>query len=217
VGYRLAPEFKYPAAAEDSVDALVWVHSERGSAELGIDKHRIAVGGTSACVHLSFGRLDCRVNLSSRHRGGNLAAVVSMKASILLHPVPLVMQLLVVPVVDNTANVSSVWETRKDAPWLTPQRMTWYRNMYLPNASDAVKWDASPNKAPPELLQKTPPTWVAVAEQDLLAPEALAFAQQLRKSGVHVEVKIYEGMTHSILALNGEPIANTSTMHGNDH
>ena len=58
VGYRLAPEYKFPAAADDAYAALVWI-SENGS-QLSADTSRIAVGGDSA--------------------GGNIAAVVSLMA-----------------------------------------------------------------------------------------------------------------------------------------
>lgn len=46
VDYRLAPENPYPAATEDAVEALRWVHS-KGESELGIDPGKIAVGGSS--------------------------------------------------------------------------------------------------------------------------------------------------------------------------
>lgn len=52
VGYRLAPEYAYPTAHDDAVEALVWVHSEVGSSTLQIDPTRIAIGGTSAYVPL---------------------------------------------------------------------------------------------------------------------------------------------------------------------
>lgn len=46
VDYRLGPEEPYPAAAEDSVEALRWVFNN-GKAELGVDPNKIAVGGSS--------------------------------------------------------------------------------------------------------------------------------------------------------------------------
>lgn len=61
VGYRLAPEHPYPAAIEDAIEALKWVYSTEGARTLNVDNTRIAIGGTSA--------------------GGNLAAVLSMKAT----------------------------------------------------------------------------------------------------------------------------------------
>lgn len=117
--------------------------------------------------------------------------------------------MLIVPVIDNTATPGNGWYNL-NAPWLTPSRMLWYRSMYLPNGHgkdmkypEREDWQISPNLAPSKLLSKCPPTWLAVAEHDLLATEALAFSSQLRASKVQTNVKVYQGSTHSILALNG--------------
>jgi acetyl esterase len=61
--YRLAPEHKYPVAADDSYAALLWIAEHAG--ELGVDASRIAVGGGSA-----GGNLAAVVALMARDRGG---------------------------------------------------------------------------------------------------------------------------------------------------
>jgi acetyl esterase/lipase len=114
-------------------------------------------------------------------------------------------------VIDNTATLTSereggersIWHENRNAPWLTPTRMLWYRDMYLPHIPDRSTWPASPNLAPEELLKKLPRAWIATAECDLLASEALVFAQKLEDLGVSVERYVVEGGTHSCLALNG--------------
>ncbi|KAI4868293.1 Alpha/Beta hydrolase protein [Hypoxylon rubiginosum] len=190
VGYRLAPEHPFPAAADDAVHALRWVHGEEGSKLLGVDRSRIAVGGTSA--------------------GAQLAASLAMEASVMQPPIKVSFQLLAVPVIDNTATASTIWASRKNAPWLTPARMTWYRQMYFLEETSTHHWRASPNLAPTSLLSTSPKTWIATAEQDLLAPEGELYAKQLteawKEHGITdagVTVKEYKGSTHSILAMSG--------------
>jgi acetyl esterase/lipase len=128
-----------------------------------------------------------------------------MKAALATPPILIVSQLLVLPVINNTAlPTAEPWVTNGLAPWLTPSRMLWYRRKYLQNEEDCLKWTASPNLAPTELLKKSPKTWVAVAECDLLAPEAIAYGKQLEEVGVDVEFKTYKGATYSLLAGSGE-------------
>ncbi|KAH6664993.1 Alpha/Beta hydrolase protein [Halenospora varia] len=183
VNYRHAPENPYPAAIDDVVAGFTWIVSPAGQKELGVDLKRIAVGGLSA--------------------GGGLAAILSLKAAEMQPPVSIAFQLMIVPVIDNTATAETSWKGNAYAPWLTPARMLWYRNMYLPNKEDWTNWDVSPNFAPPKLLAKSPKTWVAVAELDILCEEAVEYGKQLQSSGVQAKVVVYPGSTHSILIFDG--------------
>ena len=47
VNYRHAPEDPYPAAVDDTMEALEWLASTESS-KFNINKSRIAIGGTSA-------------------------------------------------------------------------------------------------------------------------------------------------------------------------
>lgn len=182
IDYRLAPEHPFPAGLDDCIDTLKWCTSPAGAQYLSIDRTKIVIGGVSA--------------------GGNLAAVLCLVAVELA--IPILLQLLVVPVTDNTANLKTSWGLHPHAPWLTPSRMIFYRNLYLPDASCAGQWKASPILAPPELLSRLPETWVAVAEQDMLSVEGMMYTSLLQQHGVDARCQKYIGMPHGMMALSGE-------------
>ncbi|KAK1233925.1 hypothetical protein PQX77_002886, partial [Marasmius sp. AFHP31] len=142
--------------------------------------------------------------------GGNLAAILALKAVEDSFnpplPSPLVFQLLIVPVTDNTATdePGGLWEENKLSPWLSPDRMNWFKQNYLPNREDWTKWDASPIFAPKELLAKTPKAWIAVGELDILRDEGIKYGEILKESGVaEVETVVYKGGPHPIMAMDG--------------
>ncbi|RDB17250.1 hypothetical protein Hypma_001970 [Hypsizygus marmoreus] len=182
VDYRLAPENPYPAAVEDAIESLDWV-VQHGKTELNVNTTQIAVGGSSS--------------------GGNLAAILALKAAERTPPIPLLFQLLIVPVTDNTASTADLWAENQHTAWLSPERMLWFRHNYLPNEEDRTKWDASPIFAPAELLEKVPKAWIAVAELDILKEEGVRYSENMREAGVEVEVAVYEGGPHPIMAMDG--------------
>lgn len=203
VDYRLGPEEPYPAAVEDSVEALQWVHA-RGKAELGINPARIAVGGSSRSVRFRH-KMARNSPITS---GGNLAAIAAHKAALAEPPIPLVFQLLVVPVVDNTASTTDTrypsWQENVNTIALVPAKMLWFRDNYSPNKEDWTKWDNSPIFAPEESFKKAPPAWIGVAELDILRDEGIAYGGKLKNAGVPVEVKVYKGAPHPIMAMDGK-------------
>ncbi|KAF8837907.1 hypothetical protein BDN67DRAFT_955922 [Paxillus ammoniavirescens] len=184
--YRLAPENPYPAAVEDTVTTIQWIY-QNGRAELNANVNKIAVGGSSS--------------------GGNLAAIVALKAQELTPPIPIVFQLLIVPVIDNTASdsgeVYSSWKEMQNTVWLNTGRMMWFRHNYLPDPTTWANWDNSPIFAPELLLAKAAPAWVGVCEMDILRDEGIAYGEKLRGLGVKVEIKTYKGVPHPTLGMDG--------------
>ena len=175
VDYRLAPEHKFPAAAEDAWAAYQWVRS--GPSGLDIDPQRIAVGGDSA--------------------GANLAAVVALMARDAGHD-NIRLQLLVYPVADFAMTSPSYRTYANGFGVLTADAMKWFTKHYLAQPEDAGDWRASPIKAD---LRNLPPALIMAAECDVLCDEGNAYAEALRKAGVSVERKEYAGMIHGFFGM----------------
>lgn len=130
--------------------------------------------------------------------------MLAIKAKYFEEPIPITFQLLIVPVTDNTASTETRWASNKDTVWLSPDRMNWFKYNYLPSEDDWSKWDASPIFATREMLEGLPPAWIAVAELDILSDEGIAFGKRLREAGVTVEVEVYKGAPHPIMAMDGK-------------
>ena len=167
VDYRLAPEFKYPVAAEDSYAALGWAVAN--AARLGIDRRRVAVGGDSA--------------------GGNLATVVALMARERGGPT-LVHQMLIYPVTDHDLDTPSYRENATGYV-LTREGMRWFWGHYLARESQGQEPYASPLRAPS--LAGLPPALVITAECDPLRDEGEAYAARLRDAGVPVDAHPLRG------------------------
>ena len=176
VDYRLAPEHRYPSAADDAYAATRYV-AEHAS-EFGIDASRIAVCGDSA--------------------GGNLAAVVALMARDRGGP-SLRFQLLVYPVTDITDGSPSMREF--NGVFLSVEMMDWFTDSYLPNAADRRQPYASPLLAGD--LRGLPPAYVITAECDMVRDQGEAYARKLQAAGVPVESKRYDGMIHPFISLGG--------------
>jgi acetyl esterase len=175
VDYRLAPEHRYPTAAEDAFAATRWVAAE--GPRLGIDGRRLAVGGDSA--------------------GGNLAAAVTLMARERGGP-PLVFQLLVVPVTHHAFDTPSYRECA-DGYLLTRDAMLWFWGHYLRRPDDGREPHASPLLAPD--LAGLPPALVITAGYDPLRDEGEAYADRLREAGVPVTLTRYPGMIHGFFRM----------------
>lgn len=170
VHYRLAPEDKYPAAADDCYAASAWV-AENG-AEIGADGSRMAVCGDSA--------------------GGNLSAVVAQMARDKGGP-SISAQVLHVPVTDHNYSYPSYTENAEGL-LLTRASMVWFWDHYLPNAEAGHEAYASPIQA--DDLSGLPPALVQTAEYDPLRDEGEAYAAALAAAGNDVTARRYDGVVH---------------------
>ena len=173
--YRLAPETKFPGAAEDCVAATRWVVEH--VSELGGDPAKVAVAGDSA--------------------GGNLAAVVAQVMRD--EGTQLAAQLLLYPVVDfaDSAGYPSR-EENANGYLLTAADMHWFNEQYL-----AAETDAKDPRCSPMLgnLAGLAPAVVATAEFDPLRDEGNAYAEAMADAGVTVRHHCFPGMIHGFFGL----------------
>jgi acetyl esterase len=178
VDYRLAPEHKFPAALEDSHAATVWAAAN--AARLGIDAHRIAVGGDSA--------------------GGNLAAVVAMRCRDAGGPA-LALQVLLYPVTDFSTFETASHRELAEGYFLNRGAMDWFSAQYLTSADQKRHPEVSPLLAGD--LSDLPPALVITAEFDPLRDEGEAYAQRVRAAGGSVTLTRYPGMIHGFVSMRG--------------
>ena len=167
--YRLAPEHKFPAAAEDAYAVVSYIASH--PEQFNADVDRIAVGGDSA--------------------GGNLATVACLMARDRGGP-KLAFQLLVYPVTDYDCDRPSL--TENDGYLLTKATMKYFWGHYVASPEEARHPYASPINA--KSLAGLPPALVITAECDPLRDQGEAYAHRLKAFGVPVTAKRYDGAIH---------------------
>lgn len=184
VDYRLAPEHKYPAAADDCYAVAAWV--AENADQIGGDGSRIAVCGDSA-----GGNLSAVVSLMARDRGGPQIAA----------------QVLHVPVTDHNYEWQS-YTDNAEGYLLTRASMVWFWDHYLPNPAAGQEAYASPYRA--DDVSNLPPALVQTAEYDPLRDEGEAYGERLREAGVEVDIHRYDGNIHDpfmMFAVNPAGIA----------
>ena len=168
VDYRLAPENPFPAAVEDALAAFREAVTK--AAELGVDPHRIAVGGDSA--------------------GGHLAAVTAQLAR--EDERPPAFQLLIYPVTDFV-DTSASRVAFGVGYLLTKENMDWYEENFV-GSSDRSDPRISPLRA--ESLAGVAPALVVTAGFDPLRDEGEAYARKLAEDGIAVSLRRHAGFVH---------------------
>jgi acetyl esterase len=174
VDYRLAPEHKFPAAADDAIIATRWIAANAG--QLGIDPAQLLVGGDSA--------------------GGNLAAVVALAARD--GGPKLAGQVLIYPATDFAMSHPSHREPETSI-LLTHSVIKWFCNHYLNSAADIEHWKASPARA--QTLAGLPPAYVLTAGADPLRDEGAEYAARLKAAGMAVTYRHFPGQFHGFFTM----------------
>ena len=175
VEYRLAPEHRYPAAADDCYAALEWT-----AAHL-----REIAGG------------DVPLFVAGDSAGGNLSAVVARRARDRGGP-RIALQILIYPVTDADFDRPS-YAAPENALLLTREAMRWFWDHYAPDVGRRAEPDASPLRA--EDLSGLPPAVVLTAEHDVLRDEGEAYAARLEAAGVPVDFQRHQGQMHGFFTL----------------
>ncbi|MEV7120609.1 alpha/beta hydrolase [Kitasatospora griseola] len=211
VGYRHAPEHRFPAAVHDCYAALDWI--ARNARRLGLDPARIAVGGDSA-----GGNLAAALTLLARERGGPAIVHQLLVYPNTDHRVPAAGDSSTA--VDGGGSVHEGRSTRGEDPahgedpvhgegpahgedpaLFNRHSVAWYWSHYLADPADAAHPLASPLRAPDH--RGLPPATVITAEYDPLREEGEQYAAALQAAGVPVTLRRYPGMPHGFFAMPG--------------
>lgn len=170
--YTLSIEAPYPAALEDSYEALLWMKSH--AKELGIRDDQLMVGGDSA-----GGGLTAATTFYARDKG----------------EVNIAFQMPLYPMLDDRMTTESakdnnapVWDSKSNA-------VAW--KLYLGNLFETpkVSYYAAPNRA--EDYFKLPPTATFVGELEPFRDETILYVENLKRAGVAVHFEIYKGCYHA--------------------
>jgi cation diffusion facilitator CzcD-associated flavoprotein CzcO/acetyl esterase/lipase len=173
VNYRHAPEYRFPAAADDGFAAVQWVAAN--ATELGGIPGQLAVAGWSS--------------------GGNVAAVACQLARDAGGP-DIVGQMLLTPVTDADTSRPS-YEENSEGYIMTTALMKWFWDHYA-DLVDRGDPKASPLRGD---LTNLPPAVIVTAQFDPLRDEGAAYAEALASAGVEVRHLAARGHIHNSLAM----------------
>jgi len=174
VDYRLAPETRFPGSLDDNYAALLWLY--RHAEELGVDPGRIAVAGESA--------------------GGGHAAALAIRARD-RKEVPLVLQLLVYPMLDDRTGISKAVSPYVGQISFGPagDRYGWSALLGVPAGSATVPAGSVPSRV--ENLAGLAPAFIGVGSIDLFVDEDIEYARRLIAAGVLTELYVAPGAYHA--------------------
>ena len=164
--YRLSPEYKYPAALEDT--AAVWDYL----LDSGYRERDIILAGDSA--------------------GGNLALELGLYLKKHDRALPAAF-ILLSPWTDMTMTSESYVRCLDCDPILSPAYIAAVRESYLGGRTDYGNPDFSPLYGE---LDGFPPTLIQVGSNEILNDDSRMLEHKMKQSGVRVKLEEYRGCHH---------------------
>ena len=168
VDYRLAPENKFPASWDDALAAYKWAAAN--AASINGDPKKLALAGESA--------------------GGNLALATAIAARDAGMPAQHV--LAIYPVTQSNLNTRSYNENANAKPLNRPM-IKWFVDKLVKSPADLKDPRLSLVNAK---LAGLPSVTLINAGIDPLLDDGALVETALKKAGVSVERKLYDGVTH---------------------
>jgi acetyl esterase len=175
VAYRLAPEYRFPAAFEDCRAAREWIVA--AGSDHGIDPTRLLIGGDSA-----GGNLTAALALDARDRGGPALAG----------------QVLIYPGLGGDRRQGSYVE-HANAPGLTTADTEYYRSIYIGPPDDPRHASKLAHPLLETDYRGLPPAFLVAAEWDPLRDDCFVYAERLRAAGVSASVRHEPLLVHAFL------------------
>ncbi|KAF5008831.1 hypothetical protein FDECE_4910 [Fusarium decemcellulare] len=184
VDYRMAPEFRFPYAVNDSFDGLKW--AKANATCLGVDAEKIILIGGSAGANLA-----AVVALIARDEGISGVVTQVLSFPVACHP----------KFHPTEKYELGSYKQNYNASVVNAVRMEWFLDLYMPEPTP--DWRFSPLLAPS--LKGLPPALVLVAGYDTLRDEGIAYAERLKEEGVETGLHTYQGVPHCFPMLPTHP------------